>query len=65
MNPRTPMVRLARDESDRVREATERIGADAAGRLLGLDARTVRKAACGEAILRLSAEVIRGRLDRI
>ena len=69
MNPQHPVVKLTRDEAERVRTICDELGPEAARMALGnLSERTLMKAGAGAAVHRLTAEVIRGRLvglDRI
>jgi len=66
MNERCPLVTLTADESARVRTLVRERGAKEASKALGnVDARTLLKAAAEAQVSRLTAEVIRGRLDRI
>lgn len=64
MNKRAD-VRLTRTELDRLRALTESdMPRDELRRVLGnIDVGTIRKAASGEPVSRLTAEVIRMRLD--
>lgn len=63
MNFRSPTVTLTTDEGDRVRNLLRDIGIVAAAKALGVTARTVFKAAAESPISRLSAQVIRCRLE--
>ena len=66
MNPRCPTVTLTAIESDRLRGVMRERGEREALRLFGLrSAETLYRAAAEQPIARMTAEVIRGRLDRI
>ena len=66
MSRQHPVVTLTPREGARLREVLKEIGADAARHALGnIDAGTLFKAASEVPIARLTAEVIRGKLDRI
>lgn len=66
MNPRSPTVTLTLDEVARLRALMREKGAKETAKAVGLtDVRTLFKAASEWPISRLSAQVIRERLDRI
>lgn len=66
MNPRCPTVVLSAIECDRLRVLVRERGEREALLVIGLrSAETLYRAAAEQAISRLTAEVIRGRLDRI
>lgn len=66
MNPRVPMETLTAEQSQKLRELVMLRGEVEAIRSVGLrDAAAFYKAAGGFPVARLTAEVIRGRLDRI
>lgn len=66
MNPRCPMTTLSVAETTRLRCLIDERGERAALDLVGLrSAETLYRAASGVRIAVLTAEVIRGRLDRI
>jgi hypothetical protein len=65
-NARNPTVTLTPDESRTLRDLVQLRGLKDATRSVGLaDWRALAKAAAGFPVARLTAEVIRGRLDRI
>ncbi len=64
-NPRSPTEVLTATEGARLRELVRLRGEKPAARAMGLDERTLCRAAAEAPIGRLTAEVIRGRLDRI
>lgn len=66
MNPRVPMEVLTPEQCAKVRELLAARGEVAAIRAVGLrDPAAFYKAAGGFPVARLTAEVIRGNLDRI
>jgi hypothetical protein len=66
MNPRCPLVTLTIVETKALRELVVLRGEKVAVALVGLrSAEAYYKAASGAPVARLTAEVIRGRLDRI
>lgn|GEM_PF-2737794 len=66
MNPRCPTVILTSVESGRLRVMVREQGETEALRIFGLrSAETLYRAAAEQPIARMTAEVIRGRLDRI
>ncbi len=66
MNPRCPTVTLTTAEGQTLRDMVRLRGARDSAQRVGLsDIRTFFKAACELPVSRMTAEVIRGRLDRI
>ena len=66
MNPRCPVVKLTAAESRRLNEIADSVGDEKAITLVGLRCpETFYRACAGRPIARLTAEVIRSRLDRI
>lgn len=66
MNPRCPTVVLKADECSRIRVLVREKGEASALDFFGLRTpETLYRAAAEQPIARLTAEVIRGRLDRI
>lgn len=66
MNPRSPTVVLSTEESARLRLMIRERGAQETARAVGnVEVRTLQRAASECPIARLTAQVIRGSLDRI
>ncbi len=65
MNPRCPTAVLTSTESQRLRDLVRLKGETAAVRIVGVSRETLYKAASECPVSRLSADVIRGRLDSI
>jgi hypothetical protein len=65
MNPRCPTVTLSAAEGAALRTLVETRGAKAAVTLVGVCIPTLYKAAGGFPVSSMTAEFIRGRLDRI
>jgi hypothetical protein len=65
MNPRCPTVTLTAAEGAALRTIVETRGEKGAVRLVGVCIPTLYKAAGGFPVSRLTAQVIRGSLDRI
>lgn len=65
VNRRCPMTQLTATEVVALRRAVRDLGAERAAACFGVAVATLRKAALEEPIARLTAEAIRGRLDRI
>jgi len=66
MNPRSPTVVLTTEESGKLRSLIRDRGAAEAARVAGnIEIRTLQRAASESPIARLTAQVIRGSLDRI
>lgn len=66
MNPRCPTVTLSTADGAKLRSMLRELGPAESRKAMGnIDAETLYKAASEVPIARLTAEVIRGRLDRI
>jgi hypothetical protein len=65
MNPRHPMVTLTNDEVEKLRAFVRGRGAPSAAKAIGINPATLRKAGMEEPIARLTAQAIRGSLDRL
>lgn len=65
MDSQHPTDTLTEAEGVRLRALVRLHGEKAASRIMGVAGRTLHKAAAEQPVSRLTAEVIRGRLDRI